>query len=49
MSMLILGTLIIFWIADSYIAKNKLVHSCLNSKQHNILTLIYDTIIKNKK
>jgi hypothetical protein len=34
---LILGILIIFWTADSYIAINTLIHSCLKSKQHNIL------------
>jgi hypothetical protein len=33
---LILGILIIFWVADSYICINTLVHSCLNSIQHNL-------------
>jgi hypothetical protein len=43
---LILGILIIFWIADSYIAINTLL---IYINKLNTLTLIYDTDIKNKK
>jgi hypothetical protein len=43
---LILGTLIIFWITDSYIAINTLI---IYINKLNTLTLIYDTVIKNKK
>jgi hypothetical protein len=43
---LILDILIIFWIAYSYIAINTLI---IFINKLNTLTLIYDTVIKNKK
>jgi hypothetical protein len=43
---LILGILLIFWIADSYIAINTLI---IYINKLNTLSLIYDTVIKNKK
>jgi hypothetical protein len=43
---LILGILLIFWIADSYISINTLI---IYINKLNTLTLIYDTVIKNKK
>jgi hypothetical protein len=46
LSQQILGILIIFWIADSYIATNTLI---IYINKLNTLTLIYDTIIKNQK
>jgi hypothetical protein len=41
-----LGTLIIFWITDSYIAINTLI---IYINKLSTLTLINDTVIKNKK
>jgi hypothetical protein len=43
---LILGILILFWIADSYIAINTLI---IYINKFNTLILIYDTVINNKK
>jgi hypothetical protein len=43
---IIIGILIIFWIADSYITINTLI---IYINKLNTLTLIYDTVIKNQK